>query len=37
MLVGGAPDLVLLAVRLPGNLKGLTPAIVHQAERDAAR
>ncbi len=37
MLVGGAPDLLLLAVRLPGNLRGLTPAIVHQVERDAAR
>jgi hypothetical protein len=37
MLIGDAPDLLLLAVRLPGNLRGLTPAIVHQVERDAAR
>ena len=37
MLVGNAPDLLLLAVRLPGNLRGLTAAIVHQVERDAAR
>jgi hypothetical protein len=37
MLVGKAPDLLLLSVRLPGDLNGLTPAIVHQAERDAPR
>ena len=37
MLVGPAPDLVLLSVRLPPELRGLASAIVHQVERDAER
>ena len=37
MLVGQTPDLLLLSVRLPADLTGLTSAIVHQVERDAAR
>lgn len=35
MLIGKTPDLVLLSVRLPSGLTGLTPAIVGQLERDA--
>ena len=34
ILVGQAPDLLLLSVRLPPNLDGLTSAIVRQAERE---
>lgn len=37
ILTGQTPDLVLLAVRLPAGLGGLTSAIVDQVERDAAR
>ena len=37
MLVGETPDLVLLSVRLPPELNGLTSVIVHQVERDAER
>lgn len=37
MLVGQAPDLLLLSVRLPLNLTGLTSAIVRQVELDAER
>lgn len=37
MLVGPAPDLVLLSVRLPLELNGLTSVIVQQVERDAQR
>ncbi len=37
MLVGQTPDLLLLSVRLPPGLHGLTSVIVHQVERDAAR
>jgi hypothetical protein len=37
MLVGETPDLVLLSVRLPPELSGLTSAIVRQVERDAGR
>ena len=34
ILVGKTPDLVLLSVRLPPELLGLTSAIVGQVERD---
>jgi hypothetical protein len=34
---GGGPDLVLLSVRLPHALNGLTPVIVGQFERDTIR
>jgi hypothetical protein len=37
ILIGRTPDLLLLSVRLPRDLKGLTSAIVGQFERDAAR
>ena len=37
MLVGPTPGLLLLSVRLPPELNGLTSVIVHQAERDAER
>lgn len=37
ILVGQTPDLLLLSVRLPRDLTGLTSAIVGQVERDAAR
>jgi hypothetical protein len=37
MLVGQTPDLLLLSVRLPPGLNGLTAVIVHQVERDAER
>lgn len=37
MLVGETPDLVLLSVRLPAALNGLTPTIIRQFERDAER
>jgi len=37
MLVGPTPDLLHLAVRLPSNLDALTPVIIHQTERNAAR
>jgi hypothetical protein len=39
MLIGptSTPDLLLLAVRLPLDRQGLTPAIVAQFERDGAR
>jgi hypothetical protein len=36
MLVGQPPDLVLLSVRLPPNLRGLTATIIRQVEADAA-
>jgi hypothetical protein len=35
MLIGQTPDLLLLSVRLPPELTGLTGAIVGQFERDA--
>jgi hypothetical protein len=35
MLIGETPDLVLLSVRPPSGLTGLTPAIVRRLERDA--
>jgi hypothetical protein len=31
------PDLVLLSVRLPSSLEGLTATLIRQFERDAAR
>jgi hypothetical protein len=37
ILIGPAPDLLFLSVRLPPDLGGLTSAIVGQAESDAAR
>jgi hypothetical protein len=37
ILVGKAPDLVLLSARLPGNLAKLTPEIVRQVERAYAK
>ena len=37
MLVGETPDMLLLSVRLPPELTGLTSVIVHQVERDAER
>ena len=37
MLVGPTPDLLLLSVRLPPELSGLTPVIIRQFERDAER
>lgn len=37
MLIGKTPDLVLLSVRLPSGLTGLTRVIVGQLERDAPR
>ena len=37
MLTGQTPDLLLLSVRLPPELSGLTSIIVHQVERDAER
>lgn len=37
MLLGETPDLVLLSVRLPPELSGLTSVIVRQVERDAER
>jgi cell division inhibitor SulA len=37
MLVGETPDLVLLSVRLPPELNGLTAVIVHEVEHDAGR
>ncbi len=37
MLVGDEHDLVLLSVRLPVNLRGLTSTIIGQFERDLAR
>ena len=35
MLVGQTPDLLLLSVRLPSELSGLTSVIIRQLERDA--
>jgi hypothetical protein len=35
ILVGQTPDLLLLSVRLPPDLTKLTPAVIHQVERDA--
>jgi hypothetical protein len=35
ILIGESPDLLLLSVRLPPDLTGLTSAIVRQLERDA--
>lgn len=35
LLVERSPDLMQLAVRLPPDLNGLTPAIIHQVEREA--
>jgi len=37
MLVGKAPDLLLLSVRLPPELNGLTAVIIRQVERDVER
>ena len=37
VLVGQEPSLLLLSVRLPANLTGLTSEIIGQIERDAAR
>ena len=37
ILVEGPPDLLLLSVRLPPDLTGLTSTIVQQVERDAHR
>jgi hypothetical protein len=37
ILVEQAPDSLLLAVRLPPELAGLTSAIIHEVEREAAR
>ena len=37
MLVGQTPDLLLLSVRLPPELSGLTSVIIRQLERDAER
>ena len=37
MLVGKTPDLIQLAVRLPPGMNSLTPAIIHQVEREALR
>jgi hypothetical protein len=37
ILVGPEPDLLIVAVRLPSALQALTPAIVDQVEREAAR
>lgn len=37
MLIGDNPALVSMAVRLPGNSRGLTSTIVRQAERDARK
>ena len=37
MLVGPTPDLLLLSMRLPPELNGLTSVIVHQFEGDAER
>jgi hypothetical protein len=37
ILIGQTPDLLLLSVRLPPDLAGLTSAIVRQVESDAAR
>lgn len=37
MLVGQTPNLLLLSVRVPPELDGLTSVIVHQVERDAER
>jgi hypothetical protein len=37
MLVGPTPDLLLLSMRLPPELNGLTSVIVRQVERDAVR
>jgi len=36
ILTGRSPDLLLLSVRLPTDLRGLAPTIIHQAERDEA-
>jgi len=36
ILVGSPPDLFQLSVRLPPELRNLTPVIVGQVERDAA-
>ena len=36
VLIGGLPDLVKLVVRLPAGQDHLAPAIIHQAEADAA-
>jgi hypothetical protein len=37
ILVGPTPDLLLLSVRLPTELNGLTSVIIRQFERDAER
>jgi hypothetical protein len=37
ILIEQAPDLLLLAVRLPPELDGLSSAVVHQLEREAER
>jgi len=36
-LEGDTPDLLMLRVRLPPNLRSLTPAIIHQFEREHSR
>jgi hypothetical protein len=36
ILDGSTPDLLLLAVRLPVDVSGLTPVIIHQPVRDAS-
>ena len=36
ILVGPTPDLILLSVRLPPDLTGLTSAIVREVERESA-
>jgi hypothetical protein len=36
ILIGPTPDLLLLSLRLPPHLAGLTSAIIRQVERDAA-
>jgi hypothetical protein len=37
ILIGETPDLLLLSLRLPTELSGLTPAIVAQVEREASK
>jgi hypothetical protein len=37
IVIGNTPDLLLLSVRLPPGLTGLTSGVVAQVERDAAR
>ena len=37
ILQGATPDLVFLGVRLPREMRGLAPVIMHQLERENAR